>query len=146
MGLRAFFWVLTSGTAPCCICQNVGDNQKSPDMPCMNEQGLQKQTSVGTMLSSQDRRALAVPPINRGSTAGQPRVNRWSTADFALPSVYIGFLFSCFRGDVQDSLFDSLGCKSEGCFLAESTRGHPVLPSLAPPRDLALRRPNETGP
>ena len=31
------------------------------------------------------------PLINRLSTAGQPQVNRGSTADFVPPSVYIGF-------------------------------------------------------
>ena len=46
----------------------------------VHEKGLQRQIGVGTLVSSQERRALAVPLINRGSTA-----------DFVPPSVYIGF-------------------------------------------------------
>ena len=42
----------------------------------LHEKGLQRQIGVGTLVSSQERRALAVPLINRGSTAGQPLVNR----------------------------------------------------------------------
>ena len=57
----------------------------------MHEKGLQRQIGVGTLVSSQGRRALAVPLVNRLSTAGQPLVNRGSTADFVPPSVYIGF-------------------------------------------------------
>ena len=53
----------------------------------LHEKGLQRQIGVGTLVSSQERRALVVPLINRLSTAGQPRVNRWSTADFVPPSV-----------------------------------------------------------
>ena len=45
----------------------------------LHEKGLQRQIGVGTLVSSQERRALAVPLINRGSTA-----------DFVPPSVYIG--------------------------------------------------------
>ena len=36
----------------------------------------QRQLAVGTLFNSQQRRALAVPRLNRWSTAGQPRVNR----------------------------------------------------------------------
>ena len=46
----------------------------------LHEKGLQRQISVGTLVSSQERRALAVLVVNRLSTAGQPRVNRGSTA------------------------------------------------------------------
>ena len=46
----------------------------------LHEKGLQRQIGDGTLVSSQERRALAVPLINRGSTA-----------DFVPPSVYIRF-------------------------------------------------------
>ena len=47
----------------------------------LREKSLQKIIGAGTLLSSQERRALAVPLINR-----------WSTADFVPPTVYMGFL------------------------------------------------------
>ena len=53
----------------------------------LHEKGLQRQIGVSTLVSSQERRALAIPLINRLSTAGQPLVNRRSTADFVPPSV-----------------------------------------------------------
>ena len=48
--------------------------------------------------------------------------------------------------DVQDSVYDTLEGKREGCALARSTRRRPVLPSPAPPRRPAVRRPDPTGP
>ena len=42
----------------------------------LHEEGLQRQIGVGTLVNSQQRRALAVPVLNRGQTAGQPVVNR----------------------------------------------------------------------
>ena len=44
----------------------------------LHEKGLQRQVGVGTLVSSQERRALLVARINRGSTAG-----------FVPPSVYV---------------------------------------------------------
>ena len=55
----------------------------------LHEKGLQRQIGVGTLVSSQEQRALLVPVINRLSTAGQPVINRGSTAGFVSPSVYI---------------------------------------------------------
>ena len=46
----------------------------------LHDNGLQRQIGIGTLVSSQKRRALAVPVMNR-----------WSIADFVPPSVYIGF-------------------------------------------------------
>ena len=46
----------------------------------LHEKGLQRQIGVGTLVNSQQRRALAVP-----------RINRWSTGRFVPPPVYIGF-------------------------------------------------------
>ena len=57
----------------------------------LHEKGLQRQLAVGTLVNSQQRRALAVPVINRGQTADKPRMNRWSPAGFVPPPVYIGF-------------------------------------------------------
>ena len=68
----------------------------SHDIPCMvgvapcilghalHEKGSQRQIGVGTLVSSQERRALADPLINRGLTAGQPRVNRWFRSSIGL--------------------------------------------------------------
>ena len=42
----------------------------------LHEKGLQRQIGVGTLVNSQQRRALAVSVINRGSTGYKPRVNR----------------------------------------------------------------------
>ena len=60
----------------------------------LREKGLQRQISVGTLVSSQERRALFVSLIYRGYTADEPAVNRWSTAGqprglgFVPPSVF----------------------------------------------------------
>ena len=53
-----------------------------PSIPghALHGKGLQRQIGVGTLVSIQERRALLVPLINR-----------WSTARFVPPSVYIGF-------------------------------------------------------
>ena len=40
----------------------------------LHEEGLQRQIGVGTLVSSQERRALFVPLINRWSNAGQPLI------------------------------------------------------------------------
>ena len=42
----------------------------------LHGKGLQRQRSVGTLVSNQERRALLVPVMNRLLIAGQPRVNR----------------------------------------------------------------------
>ena len=46
----------------------------------LHEKGIQRQVGVGTLVNSQQRKALAVPLINR-----------WSTGHFVPPPVYIGF-------------------------------------------------------
>ena len=46
----------------------------------LHKKGLQRQIGVGTLVNSQQRRALAVPLINR-----------WSTGRFVPPPFYIGF-------------------------------------------------------
>ena len=109
----------------------------------LHEKGLQRQKSVGPLVSSQEHRALLVPLLNRLSTAGQPRVNR----SFRSSVVFKYELdCSCFRKNVQDSVFDSLEGKREGYLRAGSTQRRPVLPCPAPPRCPAVRRPDPTGP
>ena len=78
----------------------------------MHEDVSQRQISVGTLVSSQVRRALAVPLVNRGLTAGQQQANRGINYEVDC---------SCFRRKVQDSVFDSLHGKREGCFFARSS-------------------------
>ena len=66
----------------------------------MHEKGLQRQMAVGTLPNSQQRIALAVPQLNRWSTAGQPLVNRLFRSSTGLHRISF---FSCLRGDVQSS-------------------------------------------
>ena len=94
----------------------------------------------------------------RQDTFQQPRTkiaffSWWKSADE--PVVHLGFRFFvvfkndsgclCFRGNIQDSSFDLLKGKREGCLWAGSTQQHPVLPSPAAPGSPAVRRPNPTG-
>ena len=69
-----------------------------PSVPghALHEKGLQKQISDGTLVSNKERRALAVPVINRGWAAGQPR-------NLFLRGFTYEFAWSCFRRVVQDS-------------------------------------------
>ena len=57
----------------------------------LHEMGLQRQIGVGTLVSSQERRALAVPLINRLATAGQLRINRLLAAGQRLISFFHRF-------------------------------------------------------
>ena len=69
-GLLVINWWSTAGFVP-----------SFPDMPCMkNFEVYKNKKGVGPLVSSQERRALPVPVINRGSTAR-----------CVPPSVYIGF-------------------------------------------------------
>ena len=52
-----------------------------------------KYVDVGTLVSTQERRELFVPLMNRLQTADEPVVNRGSTAGFVPPPVYIGTPF-----------------------------------------------------
>ena len=51
----------------------------------LHEKCLQRQIGVGTLVSSQERRAVVVPRIYRLQTADKPIMN------FVPPSIYIGF-------------------------------------------------------
>ena len=87
--LSAAIWALrcyrgwTEGTPPQ-ICKEIPGH-------ALHEKGLQRQKSVGPLVSSQEQRALLVPRLNRGSTAG-----------FVPPSVYIGFRLFVLLGRRRD--------------------------------------------
>ena len=54
------------------------DTANKPIIPghVLHKKGLRGQKGVGPLVSSQKEKELAVPVINRGSTANIPRVNR----------------------------------------------------------------------
>ena len=105
----------------------------------LHEKGLQKQIGVGTLVSSQEQRALFVPLIN----CCQTLVNRCFCS-----SVVFKYELdcSCFQKDIQESVFDLLEGKSEGCLFAGSTLWRPVLSSPALPHCSAMRRTDPTRP
>ena len=70
------FWA----TQPVDISSSLGFWIRQVPGHALHEKGLQRQIGVGTVVSSQERRALLVP-----------RLNRWSTVCFVPPPVYIGF-------------------------------------------------------
>ena len=65
----------------------------------LHKNGLQKQTGIVTLVSSQERRALAIPQINRLSTTYAPILYRGFCSS-------VGFKYDldclCFRGVVHD--------------------------------------------
>ena len=71
----------------------------------LHEKGLQRQIAVGTLVNSQQRRALAVPLLNRGQTTDQPLVNRRFCSSTDLHR--ISFVHACeetFRKEAYDSM------------------------------------------
>ena len=87
----------TRGSVPGCVRKGfiaeqsvAGGTPKDVRGHALHEKGLQRQLGVGTLVSSQERRALLVPLMNPLQTADGPVVNRGSTAGFASPPVYIG--------------------------------------------------------
>ena len=110
----------------------------------LHEKGLQRQKGVGTLVSSQEQRALLVPVINRLSTACQPVVNRGFCSSIGLHSIS---LVRASRGTPRRSVFHRLGGKRVGFLLGEqSCRRRPVLPVPARPHRPAGRRPVPTRP
>ena len=106
----------------------------------MHEKGLQRQKSVGPLVSSQERRAAVVPRINRLSTGCQPRalcspigLHRIS---LVRPSE------ESFRTGLSDALEGTRG----GRHLGDPIRRRPILPGPAPPRRPAVRLPDPTRP
>ena len=98
----------------------------------LHETGLQRQIGVGTLFSIEERSALAVPLINRGSTA------------HCVPQmVYMGFrLFVLLGRRSGHFFFNALEGARDGCFLGEPFRRRPILPSPAPPPRRAPPRPD----
>ena len=84
---------------------------------------------IGTLLSSQERRALPVALINRGSNA-----------DFVPPSVYIGFFQFVLAKGRSGQLSMIFWRARLGLLLGNPTGRHPGLPGLAVPRRPAVRR------
>ena len=92
-------WLLTSVPSLICLCKPFSCRACSRKMRllyvffpghALYDKDLQRQISVGTLVSSQERRALAVQLMNRLSFAGQSLVNCGSAADFVPLSVYMG--------------------------------------------------------
>ena len=110
----------------------------------LHEKGLQRQITVGTLVNSQQRRALAVPRLNRRSTAGQPRVNRLSFGCFVPPPVYIGFpLFVLAKRCSEQLLMVPWRARGTVAFEADRNVGTLVCPSSPRPTvRCALRRPD----
>ena len=106
-----------------------------PDMPCMKRVYKDKYVGVSTLVSSQERRALAAPRIKRGSTAG-----------FVPPSVYIRFPLFVLLKRRSGQLSSMPGGTRDGRLLGELAHQRPVLPVPAPPRRSSVRRPDPTRP
>ena len=106
----------------------------------LHEKGLQRQIAVSTLVNSQQRRALAVPRLNRWSTAGQPLVNRLFCSLSGLHR--ISFVRACeetFRTVVK------VPWRDRGTVAFEADRNVGTLVCPASPRATvrcALRRPD----
>ena len=111
----------------------------------LHEKGLQRQIDVGTMVSSQQRRALLVPRLNRGSTGGQPRFNRWSTAGFVPPPVYTGFPLFVLAKRRSEQLF-TVPWRARGTVGSRADRNVGTLFCLASPRPAVHRAPRRPDP
>ena len=90
----------------------------------LHETGLQRQIGVGTLVSSQERRAAVVPRISRGSTGYQPVVNRSLCSSIGLHRVSV---VRVFEGTFRTVVLGALEGKRVGRFLGEPTRRRPVL-------------------
>ena len=97
-----------------------------------HEKGLQRQIGVCTLVSNQERRALADPLINRGSTAG-----------FVPLSIYIGFCLFVLAADVQNSCPRYLGGLDWRLAYGplDTSASCSARPRRAPPPRRALRQP-----
>ena len=111
-----------------------------PGIPghALHEKGLQRQIGVVTLVSSQERRALAVSLINRLSTADETVVNGGFCSS-------VGFKYeldcSCFRRDVQDSCLRYLGGHERQISpgRTEPSTSLPARPCAASPRPAPTR-------
>ena len=99
----------------------------------LHEKSLQIQLGVGTLVSSQERRA---------AVADKSRINRSSIAYY-----FLNIFFVCdFNEMFRTGVLDRLKGKRDSCLPGEPTRRRPVLPGCAAPRCFAVRRPELTRP
>jgi len=101
-----------------------------PDMPCI----LQRQIRVDTVVSSQQRRALAVPVINR-----------LSTVRFVPPPVYIGFPLFVLAKSRSEQLF-TVPWRARGTIGFWADRNVGTLFCPASPRPAVRRAPRRPDP
>ena len=109
----------------------------------MHEKGLHRQIAVGTLVNSQQRRALAVPRLKRWSTAGQPLVNRLFCSSTGLHRI---FFFSCLRRDVQNSCLWYPGGLEERLPSRPTEMSAPWFAQLRPAPPSAVRCADPTRP
>ena len=99
----------------------------------MHDKGLRRQIGTGTLVSSLERRALVIPRINRGSTAG-----------FVPLSVYMGFpLFVLLKKHSKQ--LSAMPVRHEGRLPPgrdDPSASHPARPRPAPPPRRAPPRPD----
>ena len=95
----------------------------------LHEKGSQRQKGVGSLVSSQQRRALPVPMTNRLSTAG-------FAPAFGLHRIS---LVRASGETFRRRVFDALEGTSEACSLDEQFCWHLLLPDSAPPPRRAPR-------
>ena len=115
---------------PPVVCPGFGLGKWIPGH-ALHEKGLQRQIAVGTLVNSQQRRALLVPLINRGSTGR-----------FVPPPVYIGFPLFVLAKRRSEQLFTvSWRARETVGFLADRNVGTVFCPaSLRPAVRSAPRR------
>ena len=102
----------------------------------LHEKGLQRQTGVGPLVSSQEQRALLVSVISRLSTNCQPVVNCSLCSFIGLHR--ISLVRAC--GETfRRRVFDALGGTRDACLLGKLFCRRPILPGPAPP-SLCARR------
>ena len=101
-----------------------------PDMPCIK--GVYRdRNGVGPLVSSQDRRAAAVPGVNQLSTARHvPRFGLHRISFVRAPEEISSRL-----------VFGALECKMDGSLLGAPARRRPIPPCPALPRPAPLRCP-----
>ena len=118
------------------MCPGFGLDRSVPN--ALHKKALQRQIAVGTVVSSQQRRALAVPVINRLSTTCQPLVNRLSTACQPLVLCTTGFHRISFVRACEETFktifYGTVETFRDGRLRGRPNCRHPLLPSFAPPR------------
>ena len=111
-----------------------------PDMHC-KKRFLQGQKGDGPLVNSQERRALFVLLINRGSNSDPMRVQRGLCSSTGLHGIS---LVRAPEEMFRTGFFDALAGTGDGCPLGEPTCRRSVLPGPAPPRRPAVCRPVPT--